>query len=91
MCGAYFFKFRGLNLVCFGIAYSFNGKFAPEEGKARMRTAFFTRVRCIKINARKNHRVKIDTLTNFYQTRLPDRVVTNKHKSSSVFHITIIL
>ena len=44
VCGAYFFEFRGRNLVCFGIAYNFNGKFAPEAGKARMRTAFFTRV-----------------------------------------------
>ena len=43
-CGAYFFEFRGQNLVCFGIAYNFNGKFASEAGKARMRTAFFTRV-----------------------------------------------
>ena len=43
--GAYFFEFRGRNLVCFGIAYNFNGKFTPEAGKARMRTAFFTRVR----------------------------------------------
>ena len=44
VCGAYFFEFRGRNLVCFGIAYNFDGKFAPEAGKARMRTAFFTRV-----------------------------------------------
>ena len=44
VCRAYFFEFRGRNLVCFGIAYNFNGKFAPEAGKARMRTAFFTRV-----------------------------------------------
>ena len=44
VCGAYFFEFRGQNLVCFGIAYNFNGKFAPKAGKARMRTAFFTRV-----------------------------------------------
>ena len=44
VCGVYFFEFRGWNLVCFGIAYNFNGKFAPEAGKARMRTAFFTRV-----------------------------------------------
>ena len=42
--GAYFFEFRGRNLVCFGIAYNFDNKFAPEAGKARMRTAFFTRV-----------------------------------------------
>ena len=35
VCGAYFFEFRGRNLVCFGIAYNFE----------RMRTAFFTRVR----------------------------------------------
>ena len=44
VCGAHFFEFRGRNLVCFDIAYNFNGKFAPEKGKARMRTAFFTRV-----------------------------------------------
>ena len=44
VCGAYFFEFRGQNLVCFGITYNFNGKFAPEAGKARMRTAFFTLV-----------------------------------------------
>ena len=44
VCGAYFFEFRGRNLVCFGIAYNFDGKFAPEAGKARMRTAFSTRV-----------------------------------------------
>ena len=42
-CGAYFFEFRGRNLVCFVIAYNFNGKYAPEAGKTRMRTAFFTR------------------------------------------------
>ena len=40
----FFSEFRGRNLVCFCIAYNFNGKFAPEAGKARMRTAFFTRV-----------------------------------------------
>ena len=44
VCGVYFFEFRGWNLVCFGIAYNFKGNFAPEAGKARMRTAFFTRV-----------------------------------------------
>ena len=43
VCGAYFFEFRGRNLVCFVIAYNFNGKFASEAGKTRMRTAFFTR------------------------------------------------
>ena len=43
VCGAYFFEFRGQNLVCFVIAYNFNGKFAPEAEKTRMRTAFFTR------------------------------------------------
>ena len=42
VCGAYFFEFRGRNLVCFDIAYNFNGKSAPEAGKARMRTAFLT-------------------------------------------------
>ena len=41
--GAYFFEFRGRNLVCFVVAYNFNGKLAPEAGKTRMRTAFFTR------------------------------------------------
>ena len=45
VCGAYFFEFRGRNPVCFVIAYNFNGKYAPEAGKTRMRTAFFTRAR----------------------------------------------
>ena len=44
VCGAYFFEFRGRNLVCFVIAYNFNGKYAPEAGKTRMCTAFFMRV-----------------------------------------------
>ena len=43
VCGAYFFEFRGRNVVCFVIAYNFIGKYAPEAGKTRMRTAFFTR------------------------------------------------
>ena len=43
VCGAYFFEFRGRNLVCFVIAYNFNGKYAPEAGKTCMRTGFFTR------------------------------------------------
>ena len=43
VCGAYFFEFRGRNLVCFVIGYNFNGKYAPEAGNTRMRTAFFTR------------------------------------------------
>ena len=43
VCGAYFFEFRGRNLVCFVIAYNFKGKYAPEAGKTRMRAAFFTR------------------------------------------------
>ena len=43
VCGAYFFEFCGRNLVCFVMAYNFNGKYAPEAGKTRMRTAFFTR------------------------------------------------
>ena len=43
VCGAYFFECRGRNLVCFVIACNFNGKYAPEAGKTRMRTAFFTR------------------------------------------------
>ena len=48
-----FFEFRGRNLVCFGIAYNFDGggtgKFAPEAGKPRMRTAFFTRVSVVLV------------------------------------------
>ena len=44
VCGAYFFEFRGRNLVCFGTAFNSDDKFAPEAGKARMCTAFFTRV-----------------------------------------------
>ena len=32
-----------VGIVCFVIAYNFNGKYAPEAGKTRMRTAFFTR------------------------------------------------
>ena len=48
VCGAYFFEFRGRNLVCFVIAYNFNGKYAPEAGKTRMRTAFFTRAEEIR-------------------------------------------
>ena len=53
VCGAYFFEFRGRNLVCFVIAYNFNGKYAPEAGKTRMRAAFFTRApsRCPKHNS----------------------------------------
>ena len=43
VCGTYFFVFRGRNLVCFVIAYNFNGKYASEAGKTSMRTAFFTR------------------------------------------------
>ena len=49
VCGAYFFEFRGRNLVCFVFAYNFNGKYAPEAGKTRMRTAFFTRVLGAKV------------------------------------------
>ena len=55
VCGAYFFEFRGRNLVCFGIAYNFDWgrhmQIRAEAGKARMRTAFFTRVqfRCYKM------------------------------------------
>ena len=47
-CGAYFFEFRGRNLVCFVIAYNFNGKYTPEAGKTRMCTAFFTRAEHMK-------------------------------------------
>ena len=48
LCRAYFFEFRGWNLVCFGIRIismgESTGKFAREVGKARMRTAFFVRL-----------------------------------------------
>ena len=50
VCGAYFFEFGGRNLVCFVIAYNFNGKYAPEAGKTRMRTAFFTRATIIMVS-----------------------------------------
>ena len=43
LCVELTFYFCGRNLVCFGIAHNFNAKFAPERGKTRMRTAFFTR------------------------------------------------
>ena len=43
VCGAYFFEFRGRNLVCFAFACNFNGKYVPEAGKTRMRTASFMR------------------------------------------------
>ena len=53
VCGAYFFEFRGRNLVCFVVAYNFKGKYAREGGKTHMRTAFFTRAgddrRCIHV------------------------------------------
>ena len=48
VCGAYFFEFRGRNLVCFGIAYNFDWgrhmQIRAGSRDARMRTAFFTRV-----------------------------------------------
>ena len=50
VCGVYFFEFRGRNLVCFVIAYNFNGKYAPEVGKIRMPTAFLTRAVGIHLN-----------------------------------------
>ena len=52
VCGAYFFEFRGRNLVCFVITYNFNGKYAPEAGKTRMRTAFFTRAGLLMFHRR---------------------------------------
>ena len=61
--GAYFFEFCGRNLVCFGIAYNFNGKFAPEAGKACMRTAFFTLVHQCYILYR--HHSNFQTIANF--------------------------
>ena len=41
VCGAYFFQFRGRNLVCFVIAYNFNSKYAPEAGKDTHAHYFF--------------------------------------------------
>ena len=35
VCGAYFFEFRGQNLVCFVIPYNFNGKYAPDACELR--------------------------------------------------------
>ena len=61
VCGAYFFEFRGRNLVCFVIAYNFNGKYASEAGKTHMRTAFFTRAIKGTTNSRIHH---------FYQNAL---------------------
>ena len=52
VCGAYFFEFRGRNLVCFGIAYNFEG----------MRTAFFTRVSHIWVMTR--HQYGISALVS---------------------------
>ena len=55
VCRAYFFEFRGRNLVCFGIRIisigGGTGKFAPEVRKVRMRTAFFTRVDAVTLNS----------------------------------------
>ena len=39
VCGAYFFEFRGRNLVCFVIAYNFNGKYAPDLRRKQGRHA----------------------------------------------------
>ena len=43
-CGFYFFEFRGRNLVCFVIAYNFNGKFALEEQGRHACALRFSRV-----------------------------------------------
>ena len=56
--GAYFFEFRGRNIVCFVIAYNFNVKYAPEAGKTRMRTAFFTRANAVGLS--KQRKVGLD-------------------------------
>ena len=44
VCGAYFFVFRGRNLLCFGIAYNFDVNSRRKQGIPVMHTAFFTRV-----------------------------------------------
>ena len=66
VCEAYFFEFRGRNLVCFVIAYNFKGKYAPEAGKTRMRTAFFTRAVLCTVKAKKvNKNLQQRTLSGF--------------------------
>ena len=44
VCGAYFFEFRSWNLVCFVVAYNFNGKFAPERQGRHACALRFSRV-----------------------------------------------
>ena len=39
VCGAYFFEFRGRNLVCFVIACNFKGKYAPDLRRKQGRHA----------------------------------------------------
>ena len=41
VCGAYFFEFRSRNIVCFVIAYNFNGKYAQGRHACALR---FSRV-----------------------------------------------
>ena len=47
VCGAYFFEFRGRNLVCFLIAYNFNGNMRRKQG----RHACALRFSCVPILA----------------------------------------
>ena len=65
VCGAYFFEFRGRNLVCFGIAYNFNRKFTSEAGKGRMGTAFFHACRVTLHPGERNYAV-LETSEKFY-------------------------
>lgn len=76
-CGAYFFEFRGRNLVCFVIAYNFNGKLAPEAGKTRMRTAFFTRA------TRNNKTCLFSSLVCYHSyEKLPHLPIVNRTEQS---------
>ena len=62
VCGAYFFEFRGRKFVLVSRIISIGGgtcKFAPEAGKARMRTAFFTRVGYILVKVQHVSKSKI--------------------------------
>ena len=66
VCGAYFFEFRGLNLVCFVIAYNFNGKYAPEAVKTRMCTVFFTSAIEITSTGERVEKLSKTDLSNVY-------------------------
>ena len=47
VCGAYFFEFRGRNLVCFVIAYNFNDKYVPDLRRKQGRHSCALRFSCV--------------------------------------------